>query len=401
MAATTRPILSVQIAFGAAPFTALSSVFWTDVTSDVRLAPDQNGSAIAIRRGRANELTRVEAGTLSLTLDNRTRKYDTENASGPYYGSIKPMNRIQVRAVWASTTYTLFTGYVQAYAPEYPGGQDAVVRVRAVDALAAVARTTITYTAAGLTELMHYAIQSALVQIGWPTADYTFSNAQTRIGTGTYANLNGLQHIQAIADTEDGLVFARHDGKIEFQDRYYRIKNNTSAATFGTSGAELPYEGVQLSYDEETIYNDVQVTRQGGTLQEAVDTTSNSAYGPRVLSKSGLYFETDNEALSMAQWFLLRYKDPKLRFPQLTLNGDLSSTALWPQILDGGLSRKVTVVVRPPGGGSINKDARVEGITHTIDRGTWRCAWALSLVSDDTFWVIGTSALGTTTQLAF
>ena len=399
---TARPTVTVWVAFGDDPFTASTSLVWTEITSDVRLSPDLNGAPISIRRGRANELSRVEAGQLTLTLDNRSRQYDPEYASGPHYPNIQPMKRIQVRAVWSSVTYYLFTGYVQAWTPEYPGGLDAVVRVRAIDAFSTIARATITITSIPPGELAHLAVRSALLNIGWPVVtDYTSSSGQTRIAAGTYANLNALQYIQNIADTEDALVLARHDGKIEFQDRYYRITNATSAATFGTGVGELPYESAQLSFDDDVIYNDVQITRSGGALQEATDATSQAAYGPRTLSKSGLYFDTENEALAMAQWFLLRYKDPRLRLPQLVLNGDLAPATLWPQILNGNLSRKVTVIVRPPSGGSISKDVRIENISHAIDRGAWRCTWGVSLANEDTFWVLGTSVLGTSTRLAF
>lgn len=397
----SRPTISVWVAFNDTPFTASTSLTWTEITSDLRLAPDPNGAPITIRRGRSNELSRVEAGQLTLTLSNTARQYDPEYASGPYYPNIKPMKRIQVRALWNSVTYYLFTGYVQAWTPEYPG-RDAVVRVRAIDALSTIARATITITSIPPGELAHLAARSALLNIGWPVAvDYTYSVGQTRIAPGTYANLNALQYIQNIADTEDALVLVRHDGKIEFQDRYYRINNATSAATFDPSSATLPYESVQISFDDEVIYNDVQITRSGGALQEATDTTSQSEYGPRTLSKSGLYFSTDNEALAMAQWFLLRYRDPRLRLPQLVLNGDLAPATLWPQVLNGNLSRKITVVVRPPNGGTISKDVRIENISHSIDRNAWRTTWGLSLANDDQFWILGTSQLDSTTILAF
>src|SRR5436190_16878496 len=111
---STRPQVVVEIAFTATPFQAASGITWVDVSSFVRTSKD-GGAPIAIRRGRQSELGRVEAGTLSLMLDNRTRVFDPLNTSSAYYPNVIPMKRIRVSAIWSSTTYRLYTGYVEAW----------------------------------------------------------------------------------------------------------------------------------------------------------------------------------------------------------------------------------------------------------------------------------------------
>ncbi len=403
----TRPTIQVRCAFANNPFVADSTLAWTDITSDVRIDPAQSGTPIVVRRGRQNELGRIEAGTLSLTLDNRSRQYDSEYTSSPYYPNVTPMKRIQLRAQApiSGTWYALWTGYVEAWAPEYPGPRDSVVRVRASDAFNAIARSTVSVTSLDPGELTHFAIRTALGIIGWPLSDYTYSSGLTRIPAGAYLNQNTLQYIQAIVEAENGLFFVGGDGLLRFQDRQWRVRNNGSYATFDPTSS-YPYEALDLSYDQDLIYNDIQITRSGGTLQEAIDSASQANYGPRVLSKTGILLGTDNEALGLAQWELLRYKNPALRVVRLVLNGDLDSSGLflWPHILGRDLSDKVTVVVRPPGGGTISKGARIEAISHTIGLDSWRTSWELSLAGEDQYWILQDSTLGvldTTTKLAY
>lgn len=397
----TRPVLEFSCAFGQNPFAALSTLTWTDVTTDVRIDGAMGGSPISIKRGRQGELGRIEAGGISLMLDNGARKYDPEYASSPYYPNVRPMTRCRLRATWSSVTYTLFTGYVSAWAPAYPGGQVAVVRVSASDAMNAIARATVSYTG---NEFINWAILTVLTLIGWPAADWVYDGAQSQVPSGSYLNQNPLQLIQQLVEAENGLFFIQGDGKGRFQDRHWRIRNSTSAATFGNGAGELPYVDATLSYDEQLIYNDVQVTRAGGALQEAIDTASQASYGPRVLPRPGVLLGTDNEALGLAQWLLLNYSQPTLRVPQIVLNGDLAPTTLCPQILGRDISDKITVKVRPPGGGTITKDARIEAIGHTIGLDSWLTTWQLSMAGDDQYWKLDDSALsvlGTTTRPTF
>ena len=85
-------------------------------------------------RGRGNELARVDAGTITLTLDNRDRRFDPTYAAGPYYPNVTPMNRIWHRVRYGGETIDIFKGYVESWPQEWPSkGYDAVANVTAVD----------------------------------------------------------------------------------------------------------------------------------------------------------------------------------------------------------------------------------------------------------------------------
>lgn len=104
---------------------------WSDITADVR------DSSVRISRGKGSEIPTYASSSLSLTLNNRARKYDPEYASSPLYPNVKPRKRIRVRATWASTTHTIWTGYIDSFPQRYPMANfDATVELAAYDALA-------------------------------------------------------------------------------------------------------------------------------------------------------------------------------------------------------------------------------------------------------------------------
>jgi hypothetical protein len=57
-----------------------------DISSYIRYPGNDGGQAITYSAGRQDEAAQVDAGTLSMTLDNRDGRFSTHNPLGPYYG---------------------------------------------------------------------------------------------------------------------------------------------------------------------------------------------------------------------------------------------------------------------------------------------------------------------------
>lgn len=116
------PTPRVEIAFATAPG---ATPTWTDVSAYVR-----GGS---LHRGRQNELARYEAGTCTIRLDNRDRRFDPTYTSGAYYPNVRPMKKLRLSATWNNVNYPLFVGFVESWPQDWPGHKDSVVEVEAVD----------------------------------------------------------------------------------------------------------------------------------------------------------------------------------------------------------------------------------------------------------------------------
>lgn len=94
---------------------------WLDATLDVR--------SFSVSRGRASELSRVDAGTASILLDNRDRAYDPVITT-----AIRPLNRWWIREQFSGDTIDVFKGYAESYQQQWvKGSDDASTVVSCVD----------------------------------------------------------------------------------------------------------------------------------------------------------------------------------------------------------------------------------------------------------------------------
>lgn len=475
------PDFSVEIAFASLPTDATQT--WSDVTPYVR--------QLGIRRGRNNELARVEAGTLDLLLNNRDSRFNPENTAGAYYPNVLPKRAVRVMFRSGGTEAAAFYGYTAGFPQEWPhAGKDAVVQLKAVDLMGLLARArfastvlrrpltsdpantfhvgdtslpvqsapslwpvtfpytvtltspvgsedltvtadsagvlTVTRAANGTTELDHGSvwdpigslttvevefsgvsgtvIQNIISNALWadltPPAGY-FANIATGLSTVTSGIIgteqNPLELVLQIADTEASLFWAGRDGLPVFHDRNYRLTTTTSAGTFGDNTGEMPYTDIGVSHDEEKLYNNIVIAASGGQQFTATDTTSRTAYWTNTLQRQTLGLA--GPAQDLAYYLLSKYKDPKLRVPDLSVDGHkVTATTL----IGLDLDQRYTVKRRPTTGTIISKDVFVEGVAHTIGPyGHWTTSLNLSDASYEQFWVLGTSTLGQTTRLAF
>lgn len=402
------PTIIVEIAFSTNP---LDTPTWTDVTSYLVAIP-------RIRRGRQHELNRIEAGEAEVVLNNLDRRFDPTNTAGPYYPNVLPMRKIRISAVYSATTYRLFTGFIEGWPPDWPLDGTATVTLRCVDGFKILNLNKLSVTLPQ--EYSGWATATLLSAAGWPAADTSAANGQTLVLGATLSGTAALQRLQDIVDAENGLAFIRGDGVLVFQNRHNRLTaaaSTSSQGTFGDSGGELPYVALTPSFDDSQIWNEVIVTASGGTPQTASDATSQSSYGKRTLSPSGLIIAdasgtggstADAEASGAAAWLLANYKDPALRFTSVQIAGHSDPANLWPHVLDRTISDRITVKRRPPGGGAaLSAECFIESVEHrdiAPNVEFWTTTWQLSPASALTYWVLDSttlSVLDSTTRLAY
>ncbi len=131
--------VTVEIAFSTAnPLT--SSPTWTDVSSYVRSISTTRGS---FQNGRTSDV-----GTATVRLDNSDRRFDPTNTAGAYYPNVVPMKQIRISAVYSSTTYRIWRGFIQEWPQTWSKGNagtanglgaDSEVTVTALDIFSVVA----------------------------------------------------------------------------------------------------------------------------------------------------------------------------------------------------------------------------------------------------------------------
>lgn len=414
---TLHPVPIVEIAFQTNPFVP---PIWVDVSAYVE--------SFSINRGRNRELDQMQAGTLQMVLSNLDRRFDPTYTGSPYgNANIRPVKRIRVRAAYSGSIYSLFSGFIESWGMEWHGFADSVAPITASDAFKPLNLAKLNTTFPVQTSDLR--INAVLDAVSWtvgspqwilgdailgllgsttvlgPTGDRSVAPGQSVIAASALADTSALQHMQDVAASEFGLLFIDHDGVLTFVNRNAVATAQRMWATFGEQ--EYPYVDITLAYDDTDIWNQVRVTASGGVVQIAEDAASKAAYFTRTLTLSTLQ-NSDAQALSLATLLLSRHKDPSLQITAMTLDGDANPNAIYPHMLGRDLGSQVTVVRRPPYGGSpITQLSSIQGIAvnySAADGGEWGAQWRLAPVDITSYWILGDPVqgiLGTSTRLFF
>ena len=334
-----------------------------------------------IRRGKSQALDRIDAGVLSVTVDNSDRTFDPLYADGPYFGQLIPRRSVRV----TSNDLPVFVGFVDDFDIQYEPGVQSVVRIDASDALSVL-------TNAGLeeftpdSELSGARINTVLdrPEIDWPAelrdidaGNSLMLDADVSEGTGA------LNYLQLVANSEFGTLFLSKDGKITFRER--NAVPNTPDLVFSDEVVAGAYTGIQFAdvnivYGSENLYNRIALSNADIIPEEAFaeDAVSQAIYGPRTLTESGLLIQEPDQLQFLADFFLARYKEPQYRFETVTVVLDTLSTVNQNKVLDLEIGDIVQVRFEPSDiPPAIEQYCRIIGINHDWSPGSKNISFSL------------------------
>jgi len=369
---------------------AISTPTWAaDITAYVREWSTHRGS----QRG----LQKVEAGTATVVLDNRSGRFTPQNTSSPYYPNLLPMRRLRIRATWNAVTYPIFSGFVEAWPATFPAGVDQIVTLSVVDAFKVLSLATINTSFPQ--HLSGARINAALDTLGWPLADRDIDAGQSTVPAITLANESALSHMQAIEHAEGGRLFMARDGKMTFVDRAPGATPDFSGRTWTDDGSEvMSYRDITLAFNDELLVNEARLTRTGGTEQVVSSDTSTSKYFRRSLVEGGIQLVTDNEVLDLASELVGKYSEPVQRIEGLEDNA--MGHGLWGNVLARELRDQARIVKHPVGSSVLSQDSFLEGISHDAPSGEWRTSLTVSPTLAEGFFVWDTSKWDVDTRWA-
>lgn len=391
------PTVQVLVAFTTNPFDAVPT--WTDISSDVK--------EIHTKRGRQHELDRMEAGTAIILLNNADGDYWPGNVGGSYYPNVVPGKRILVRAVYGVTTYSIWSGFIEAWSPSWlaKGGIGPITTLICADVIKNLARLDLNDGTGFVQEVSGTRIDNALDELSANIGRDLDTGQSNMIATGALADEKAQAHLFKVQESELGIMFVAPDADVQFHDRHARLKSpfTTSQATFGDDPGEKEYTLLQPKYDDEFLRNDIELTRTGGTQQTAEDATSQTSYGKRTLSRTELLLTGDTEVLSQAQYLRSRYKDPALRTRTLQVHPQSDETVLFPIVFTLGISDRITLRLNQA---SIDRDYHLESVRHDVvaNKLEWVTQYQLSDADSQAYWAIGVagySEIGETTKVAY
>jgi hypothetical protein len=293
--------------------------------------------SVAIQRGRTSQTDQFSPGTCRVLADDRAsgRLFDPANTASTWYQGdfdLAPRRAIKILA----GTAELFVGAITDLDITYEMPNLSFASIVSADGLYELSRTALTAFSPS-SQLTSDRVSAILdrPEVNFSTALRNIATGIATCGTVAYTdNTNTLSALQAVAIAEDGRLFANRRNQIQFDERISFTFSTAIASFGGTATNDIPILAIGVAYGQETLFNRVQVDVDGGaTAQVAADTTSQTKYGVQTLSFSNVPLNDLAAGSALAQNLLDKYKDPKIRFNEISTSLNACGSALWPTVL--------------------------------------------------------------------
>ena len=355
--------------------------------------------SVAIQRGRSTQTDQFSPGTCRVLADDRAsgRLFDPANTASAYYqGSfdLAPRRAIKILA----GTAELFVGAITDLDITYEQPNLSFASIQSADALYELSRTAL--TAFNPSSQLTSARVSAILdrpEVNFSTALRDISTGVATCGTVAYAdNTNTLSALQAVAIAEDGRLLANRKNQVVFDPRVSFTFSTAIASFGGTALNEIPILAIGVAYGQETLFNRVQIDVDGGTAaQVASDATSQTKFGVQTLSFSNVPLDTLAAGSALAENLLNKYKEPKIRFNEISTSLNACGSALWPTVLTLDVGDVIGVTKRYDQGLPLERTESVfiEAVSHDITPSDHRISFKLGQAQLLTAFILDTSQL--------
>ena len=350
---------------------------WADISATMRAT-----DGLTINRGSTRNqgpYFRYEAGSLTVSLDNRDGDLDLFNLSGTHVSAgvtqLRPGLPIRAQAAYNGTTWTLFVGYVSEWTVTYPqAGIDSVVQVVATDAVGVL------NDADGLAQPSQGGGENVGTRVGRILDNIGWDGSAREIDTATLDTLKDTQLAQAAwaemlvtSDSVNGYLFVDCDGSVVWQPK----NQFPRAADMDVGIGGISTATVEVSNDATQLYNVVKLARAEGVEQGGRDETSIALYGLRGYSRSDLVVNTESQVQSSMGYILSQYRDMVLRVEGFTIRPtDSWSNDHWQKLFETDMTRRISAVFTTTDGRTITREGLVRGLTLSVHPMQW--SWNIS-----------------------
>ena len=366
---------------------------WSAIpTTDIR--------TLTIRRGRSREDQAVQAGALTLVLENRTSAYDPDNTASSYYWSgysiLSSGLGVRVSATWSGTTYVIYRGYLEQL--DVDESLDPVATFQFTDALAWIARQSITAISSSYSgDTTSTRLGRILDAAGWDSSLRNISGSRTMQPT-TYGD-TALALGDQVARCEFGRFYADRTGRLTLLP-YESLFTTPSRSTFSDSRASgsIEYDTIVTNPGAKYLVNQVTVNQTSSLSQTAIDSTSQIRFG--VYPKSYDVPLLDNTtAGALAAIIVARYSLPRTRVDRIEFDAIGLDSSVWVSLLQTDLGDNCIVERTTVDSRTRIFNSLVESLEYDITPNNWRVGMDLSPAALVAYFTIGTSVLGGTDTL--
>ena len=225
-------------------------------------------------------------------------------------------------------------------------------------------------------------VRDVLLEWGWPSSLTRIDDGQVDVieFTPPTGGTKSLEHIQAVAEAEDGLFFVAADGYITFLDSIAMIRTDGDYAHYSSSQATFlddtnpsKYAAPKVADEDEFIFNEADISGDGITEQSAILESAQGEQGQRAMTRTDSQIANEIDAFNQCFIFVQRYKDSIMRPHSILVKPESEPDDLFPKVLGFDLKYRITLQldsVENPAG--IDLDYHIEGLSHdwNVD-GVW------------------------------
>lgn len=370
----------------------LGGLAYADLTSLVE--------SVNITRGRSRQLDQFNAGTATVTFNNSSRILDPLNTSSIYYPYVLPRCPIQILA----NGIPIYTGLITDWNLDYDIASNGDRMYAACsDAFTVLANTTLVahtvteqLTNARINTVLDYtevAYQGARnIGTGSSTLGASATSSSFNIADGT----NLLTYLQLVNTSEQGYLFIAADGTLTFKGRS-SVLNPVSGATFTYTGAGINYQTILSQYGDELLYNYIVTQSPAGVQQIASDASSIAQYQSQSLNLTNLLNSTVTEVAGLGNYLLGKYKNPVLRFTNVSTQMAALSTVNQNICFNLDLTSIATVVKNFTTGtpSTESQTLIVSGVSHNITPGSHIISYTFESTDGNQYLTLNDAIFGT------
>jgi hypothetical protein len=381
----TVPVVNAVINFSTGPSFAQAIILGTGLL-DVNVLADASAvivdvsnqiDSIQTSRGRNAQADQFQTGQLSLRIVDQNGDFNPQNTSSPYYGLLNPMRKVQITATYSGVTYPIFSGFITGYSTTTPKftGDVVYTTITAVDAFRLAQNAQIsTVTGATAGQPSGTRIGKILDAIGWPASMRDIDTGLTTMQADPGTPRTALEAMQTVELSEYGSLYVNASGEFVFQDRAFTTSSvNATPVVFNDDGTGIEYFNAIWLLNDVLIYNSAQITRTGGTTQNAINQPSIDKYFIHSYNQQNLLMETDAVALDYARAYVASRAETTTRCDAITLDlytNDYNAGII--AALDLEFFDPVTITTTQPGSSTLTKTLQVFGVAHSITPNSWK-----------------------------
>jgi len=357
--------------------------------------------SIQTTRGRNASADQFQAGTLTMRIVDQNGDFNPQNVTGPYYGLLSPMRKVQITATYSGTTYPIFSGYITGYntiTPKFVG--DVVyTTITAIDGMRLLSNalvTTITGAVAG--EDSGTRVGRILDSVGWPTSLRSIQTGNTTVQADPGTQRSALAAIQTVQTTEYGAFYIDPNGIATFKNRNYCTSTPANTPTvFNDNGTNISYYNAMWLLNDAQVVNQAAITATGLATQTAISSSSITKYFVHSYTQNDLLMQTTTEALNYALGYVASRAETTIRCDAMTLDlyyANYNSGII--AALDLDYFDPISITTTQPaatGTSTITKNLQVFGVQHSISVNSWKTTFTTLEPILDGF-IIGSSLYG-------